>query len=105
MNSRLKALFSLLKAYILTIHQNAMKMTLRFVYNIKAESIAGKFVGMAIGIVISVLMIPPVADTILGVNTSAWTFTGAEGAKALMYIIPMVYIACVIIYVVKEALG
>jgi len=97
--------FKTLSMRLQKVHQKALQMTLKFFYDTRAETIAGKFVGMAIGVVISILMLPPVADTILGINTSAWTFTGAEGAKALMYIIPMIYIACVIIYIVREALS
>jgi hypothetical protein len=104
MKNPLKKILLLLYAYLRTIHVKAWKQTLRFVYDTRAESAAGKFVGMAIGVIISVLMLPPVADTVLGVNTTGWTFTGAEGCKALMYIIPMIYIACVIIHIVKTSL-
>jgi hypothetical protein len=65
---------------------------------------AGKLVGMAIGTIISVLMLPPVTETVTGINTTAWTFTGHNGVIAMMYIIPLVYIAAVIIYIVKSVL-
>jgi len=65
---------------------------------------AGKLVGMAIGTIISVLMLPPVTETVTGINTTAWTFTGHDGVIAMMYIIPLVYIAAVIIYIVKSVL-
>jgi len=69
-----------------------------------ADTGAGKLVGMAIGTIISVLMLPPVTDTVTGINTTAWTFTGHEGVIAMMYIIPLVYIAAVIIYIIKSVL-
>jgi len=69
-----------------------------------ADTGAGKLVGMAIGTIISVLMLPPVTDTVTGINTSAWTFTGHEGVIAMMYIIPLVYIAAVIIYIIRSVL-
>jgi len=69
-----------------------------------ADTGAGKLVGMAIGTIISVLMLPPVTETVTGINTTAWTFTGHEGVIAMMYIIPLVYIAAVIIYIVKSVL-
>jgi len=65
---------------------------------------AGKLVGMAIGTIISVLMLPPVTETVTGINTTAWTFTGHDGVIAMMYIIPLVYIAAVIIYIVRSVL-
>ena len=69
-----------------------------------ADTGAGKLVGMAIGTIISVLMLPPVTETVTGINTTAWTFTGHDGVIAMMYIIPLVYIAAVIIYIVKSVL-
>ncbi|MCJ7805727.1 hypothetical protein MUP46_03745 [Patescibacteria group bacterium] len=71
---------------------------------LESDTGAGKMVGMAIGTIISVLMLPPVTDTIMGVNTTAWTFTGHEGVIAMMYIIPLVYIAAVIISIVRAVL-
>lgn len=66
---------------------------------------AGTWIGMAIGVMISVLMLPPVADTVLGINTTNWTFTGAAACKTLLYLIPMVYIAGVVVKIVKTAIG
>jgi len=66
---------------------------------------AGEWIGMAIGVMISVLMLPPVADTVMGVNVSAWNFTGSQACITLMYLIPMVYIAGVLVKIVKTALG
>jgi len=66
---------------------------------------AGSWIGMSIGVMVAVLMLPPVADTVLGVNTTNWTFTGAAACRTLMYLIPMVYIAGVLVRIVKTALG
>lgn len=65
----------------------------------------GAWIGMAIGVMISVLMLPPVADTVIGVNTSSWTFTGADACKTMMYLIPMVYVAGVVTKIVRTAIG
>lgn len=66
---------------------------------------AGSWIAMAIGVMLSVLMLPPVTETVLGVNTTNWTFTGAAAAKTLMYLIPMVYIAGVLVKIIKTVLG
>lgn len=71
---------------------------------LETDTGAGKLVGMAIGTIISVLMLPPVTETVTGINTTAWTFTGHDGVIAMMYIIPLVYIAAVIIYIIKAVL-
>lgn len=84
---------------------------MRFVYDTRASTTtvggtsAGEWIGMAIGVMVAVLMLPPVADTVIGVNTSGWNFTGAAACKTLMYLIPMVYIAGVLVKIVKTALG
>lgn len=83
---------------------------MRFVYNTHAATTvggtsAGEWIGMSIGVMVAVLMLPPVADTVLGVNTTNWSFTGAAACKTLMYLIPMVYIAGVLVKIVKTALG
>jgi hypothetical protein len=65
---------------------------------------AGKLTGMAIGTIVAVLMLPPVTSTVIGINTTAWTFSGKDGVIALMYIIPLVYIAAVVVYIVKAVL-
>lgn len=71
---------------------------------LETDTGAGKLVGMAIGTIISVLMLPPVTQTVTGINTTEWTFSGHDGVIAMMYIIPLVYIAAVIIYIVKTVL-
>ena len=85
---------------------------MRFVYDQRAIAAtnvggtsAGEWIGMSIGVMVAVLMLPPVADTVLGVNTTNWSFTGAAACKTLMYLIPMVYIAGVLVKIVKTALG
>lgn len=84
---------------------------MRFVYDTRASTTtvggtsAGEWIGLAIGVMVAVLMLPPVADTVIGVNTTNWTFTGAAACKTLMYLIPMVYIAGVLVKIVKTALG
>lgn len=69
-----------------------------------ADTGVGKLVGMSIGVMVAVLMLPPVTATVTGINTTTWTFSGKDGVIALMYIIPLVYIAGVILYIVKAVI-
>lgn len=99
-------LFIGFKKILRVLHTEGM----RFVYNTQASTTvggtsAGEWIGLAIGVMIAVLMLPPVADTVIGVNTSAWNFTGAAACKTLMYLIPLVYVAGVLVKIVKTALG
>jgi len=117
MKQKIKAALKLLLAFLVSLcrktketlkaaHQYAVFQCLRFAYNTRAESTgASKFVMLGVGVVISVMMLPPVADTILGINTTSWTFTGASAAKTMMYLIPFIYITSVVIYIVKSAIS
>lgn len=110
MKKRLANGLKLIKTKIVIGLQVLHNEGMRFVYNTRAStsiggSTAGEWIGLAIGVMVSVLMLPPVADTVIGVNTSSWNFTGSEACKTLMYLIPMVYIAGVLVKIVKTALG
>jgi hypothetical protein len=68
--------------------------------------VAGKFVGLAIGVVIAIAVVPTVADTITGTNTTSWsTITGGAGAKAILELILLAFVAGIVIYIIKEVLG
>jgi len=113
MNEKIEAIKRFLMAFLLNLktllkaaHEYAVFQCLKFAYNTRAENTgASKFVMLGVGVVISVMMLPPVADTILGINTSSWTFTGANAAKTMMYLIPFIYITSVVIYIVKSAIS
>lgn len=104
MLEKLRAKLSILKAFLKTIHVKACASASRFIYDTRAEGSLTKFVLEGVGIVIAVMMLPPVADTVIGVNTSAWTFTGADACKTMMYLIPFIYIVAVIVHIVKSAI-
>lgn len=74
--------------------------------NTKAEADYGKFIGMAIAIVIAIALVPTVYDTISGTNTTGWSsLTGGSGAVAIFELLLLIFIAGIVIYVVKQALS
>lgn len=60
---------------------------------------------MVLSGVIWVICIPIFADQVQGANTSSWNFTGAAGAKTLFYLMPFIFIAGGVIWIVKKAMG
>lgn len=62
--------------------------------------ISGKIIG-AIGIVIITVVLlaltPTVVDQVQNMNTSGWSFTGYEGAIALLGLVPFVWVAGILI--------
>lgn len=111
---KIKKIYNCLKVQVISLHIAGMQAVHAYqtrIYDPTFTNMAtvggtktGEWIGMAIGVIVMVLMLPPVADTVLGINTTGWTFTGAEACKTLMYLIPMVYIAAVIVKIVKTAL-
>jgi uncharacterized membrane protein len=62
----------------------------------------GKIVGAVIAIVIAVSLIPTIYTTISGTNTTGWsTLTGGAGALAIFQLILLVFVAGIIIALVK----
>ena len=68
---------------------------------------ASKKVQQAIALVIVTItllaMTPIVVDQVQAINTSNWTFTGHEGAEALLGLIPFVWVGGVLISAVIGA--
>lgn len=63
------------------------------------------FIGMALAIVIAVSLVPTIYDTIADTNTTGWSsLTGGSGALAIFELILLVFVAGIVIYVVKQAL-
>jgi uncharacterized membrane protein len=62
----------------------------------------GKIVGAVIAIVIAVSLIPTIYTTISGTNTTGWTsLTGGAGALAIFQLILLVFVAGIIIALVR----
>lgn len=61
-----------------------------------SEQILGA-IGIIIITVVLLALTPTVVDTVQGVNTSTWNFTGHEGAEAMLGLVPFVWIAGVLI--------
>jgi len=61
----------------------------------------GAFVVGAVSIVVVVIvllsMTPTVVDQVQNLNTTGWTFTGHEGAEALIGLVPFVWIASILV--------
>ena len=63
-------------------------------------SLQNKIIG-AVSIVVIVItllaMTPTVVDQVQDMNTTGWTFTGAEGAIALLGLVPFIWVASILI--------
>lgn len=74
----------------------------------KAESIganAAAVIGLVIGAIIYVYLIPSFVEAVTGIDTSGWNFTGSTGAIAILFLLPLIFIAGIVIWFVKEILG
>jgi len=62
--------------------------------------ISAKIIG-AIGIVVITVTLlaltPTIVDQVQSMNTSNWTFTGAEGAKMLLGLVPFIWVASILV--------
>jgi len=67
---------------------------------ITTMSLQNKIIG-AVSIVVIVItllaMTPTVVDQVQDMNTTGWTFTGAEGAIALLGLVPFIWVASILI--------
>ncbi len=63
-------------------------------------SLQNKIIG-AVSIVVIVItllaMTPTVVDQVQNMNTTGWTFTGSEGAIALLGLVPFIWVASILI--------
>ena len=53
-------------------------------------------VAIVVVTIVLLFMTPVVVDAVTSINTTAWNFTGAEGAIAIMGLIPFLWIAGVL---------
>lgn len=66
----------------------------------------GKFIGLALALVIAVSLVPTIYTTISGTNTTGWSaLTGGAGAQSIFELLLLVFVASIIIYMIKEAIG
>ena len=63
---------------------------------------AGKIVGAVVAIVIGISLVPTVYDTISGTNTTGWTaLTGGAGALAIFELILLIFVAGIVVAIVR----
>lgn len=64
------------------------------------NQVSKKIIG-AIGIVVITITLlaltPTVVDQVQDMNTTGWTFTGAEGAIALLGLVPFIWVASILV--------
>ncbi len=53
-------------------------------------------IGIVILVIFFLAMTPTVVDQVQGLNTTGWTFTGHEGAEALLGLVPFVWVATIL---------
>lgn len=62
--------------------------------------VSNKVIG-AVGIVVITIvllsMTPTVVDQVQAMNTTGWTFTGHEGAVALLGLVPFIWVASILV--------
>lgn len=61
-----------------------------------SEKVIGA-VGIVIVTVVLLYMTPVIVDAVADINTTAWDFTGHEGAEALLGLVPFIWVAGVLI--------
>lgn len=78
---------------------------MRFVDNTSAESSEYTApVMMVISGIIWIISIPIYVDAVQDTNTTGWTFTGATGATTLFLLMPFIFIAGGVVWILKKAL-
>lgn len=60
------------------------------------EKIVGA-VSIVIIVVCLLALTPTIVDQVQDMNTTGWTFTGAEGAIALLGLVPFIWVAMILI--------
>jgi hypothetical protein len=63
---------------------------------------AGKIVGAVVAIVIAISLVPTIAEAITGTNTTTWAaLTGGAGAVSVFELMLLVFVAGIVVAVVK----
>lgn len=66
--------------------------------------LTGKIIGAISIVIITIVLLamtPTVVNQVVNMNTSNWTFTGADGALALLGLVPFVWVASILISVYR----
>ena len=65
----------------------------------------GKIVGVVVAIVIAVSLVPTIFTVINATNTTAWsTLTGGSGASSIFQLILLVFVAGIVVAIIKYML-
>lgn len=94
----------ILLAWIQAIFESAYTQALRFVYDTRAVSDYTAPVMVVIAGIMWVIMTPILVDQVQNTNTTGWSFTGYTGAITLFQLIPFVFIAGGIVWILKKVL-
>ncbi len=71
----------------------------------KRDNPASNWVALTCMLILAIILVPMIVDQVQSVNTTAWTFTGYQGAKTLFGLIPFVFVCGIIIYFIGSLLG
>lgn len=95
-----------LQEYLREKVQIVYVMVLAFWHDNKGtiKSVFQDYIGLVIILIFGLGMLPTVVNVVVQLNTTNFTFTGAEGAITLIDLIPLVYIAGLVLLVVGMAL-
>jgi len=69
--------------------------------NMKATT----WIMLTITLILGVILVPIIIDQVQQTNTSAWTFTGATGARTLFLLLPFIFIVGIVVYFIGSLLG
>jgi hypothetical protein len=63
-----------------------------------ATSKAVDWIVLIILLIIGVTLVPTVVDTVAGIATGGWTFTGHAAAATLLGLLPFIFVVGLVIY-------
>jgi len=66
---------------------------------------ATTWIMLTITLILGVILVPIVVDQVQQTNVSAWTFTGATGARTLFLLLPFIFIVGIVVYFIGSLLG
>jgi len=66
---------------------------------------ATTWIMLTITLILGVILVPIIVDQVQQANTSAWTFTGATGARTLFLLLPFIFIVGIVVYFIGSLLG
>ena len=54
-------------------------------------------VSIVVVVIVLLAMTPTIVDQVQNLNTTGWTFTGHEGAEALIGLVPFIWVASILV--------